>query len=155
MRALELVADCDRCAALCCVWISFEASPAFAYSKPAGEECVHLRANRCRIHAQKAARGFAGCAAFDCHGAGQRATALFTREKLGDREKHDVFAALRELHELAWMLRGAMEMFAVDAASLLARLEAIAGGDVATVLAADLPALRIHARTLLRSARRV
>lgn len=109
MPPVDLVADCDHCDALCCTHLAFDASPAFAFSKPAGVPCPHLRANRCSIHARLAARGFAGCAAYDCHGAGQRATALFARRAeaghpLTDREKHDVFAALRELHEAMWIL---------------------------------------------------
>jgi hypothetical protein len=109
MSRLPLVADCDHCDALCCVHLGFDASPAFAFSKPAGVPCPHLRANRCSIHARLAQRGFAGCAAFDCRGAGQRATALFARcdaagHPLSDREKHDVFAVLRELHEALWIL---------------------------------------------------
>lgn len=109
MPPVDLVADCDHCDALCCTQLAFDASPAFAFSKPAGVPCPNLRANRCSIHARLAARGFAGCAAYDCHGAGQRATALFARcaeagHPLTDREKHDVFASLRELHEAMWIL---------------------------------------------------
>jgi hypothetical protein len=109
MPALDLVANCDKCAALCCTYLSFDASPAFAFSKPAGEPCPNLRANRCTIHAKLAARGFAGCAAYDCRGAGQRATALIDAcaargQPLSEREKHDVFAVLRELHEALWIL---------------------------------------------------
>lgn len=104
MSRLDLVADCDRCDALCCTHLAFDASPAFAFSKPAGVPCPNLRANRCSIHSRLAARGFAGCAAYDCRGAGQRATELFARTTLTDTEKHDVFAVLRELHELMWIL---------------------------------------------------
>jgi len=104
MPRLELVADCDHCDALCCTHLAFDASLAFAFTKPAGVPCPNLRANRCSIHARLAARGFAGCAAYDCRGAGQRATALFARTNLTDAQKHDVFAALRELHELMWIL---------------------------------------------------
>jgi hypothetical protein len=122
-----------------------------------------LRANRCRIHAQKAAQGFAGCAAYDCHGAGQRATALLAREEqqrsleghapLAEREKYDAFAVLRELHELAWMLRGAAEVFGVDAALLLERIDRLAQGDLVDVLAVDSDALRIEVRALLPTRR--
>ena len=115
MPPVELVADCDHCDALCCTHLAFDASPAFAFSKPAGVPCPNLHANRCSIHARLATRGFAGCAAYDCHGAGQRATALFARRAeaghpLTDREKHDVFAALRELHEAMWILDAVGEL---------------------------------------------
>lgn len=124
----ELVADCERCDALCCTYLAFDASPAFAFSKPAGVPCPHLRAHRCSIHAKLEARGFAGCAAYDCRGAGQRATALFRAcaargAALSEREKHDVFAVLRELHEALWILHTigdlpADKLLAIDTAPL-------------------------------------
>lgn len=106
---LELVADCDHCDALCCTHLAFDASPAFAFSKPAGAPCPNLCANRCSIHSKLAARGFAGCMAYDCRGAGQRASALFAKRAaaghpLSDREKQDIFAVLRELHEVLWIV---------------------------------------------------
>lgn len=124
---LELVADCDRCDALCCTHLAFDASPAFAFDKPAGVPCPNLCANRCSIHARFAACGFAGCAAYDCRGAGQRATALFARVALTDAEKHDVFAVLRELHELIWILDSAGDLpadklLAIDLAPLRAAM---------------------------------
>jgi hypothetical protein len=103
-RSTKLVADCARCDALCCTHLAFDASPAFAFSKLAGVPCPNLCGNRCSIHATLDARGFAGCAAYDCRGAGQRATALFARSRLSQSEQHDVFAVLRELHELVWIL---------------------------------------------------
>lgn len=127
MPGLDLVADCDRCDALCCTHLGFDASPSFAFTKPAGVPCPHLCANRCSIHGRLAKRGFAGCAAYDCRGAGQRATALFAREALTDREKHDVFAVLRELHELLWILDTvgdlpAEKLLAIDTAPLRAAM---------------------------------
>ena len=102
--------DCDRCAGLCCVALSFERGPLFALDKPAGEACPHLRADcRCSIHAERAARGFAGCASFDCRGAGQLATALFNG--LGWRDSDAVrrqmlraFGLLLEIQRLRLVL---------------------------------------------------
>ena len=69
----ELRADCTQCFALCCMVPAFAASADFALDKPAGHPCPHLHPDsRCGIHAELRPRGFAGCAAYDCFGAGQR-----------------------------------------------------------------------------------
>ena len=71
MRRADLVPDCGRCAALCCIATSFEASEDFAFDKAAGTGCRYLtRDCRCAIHDQLAERGFRGCAAYECFGAG-------------------------------------------------------------------------------------
>lgn len=75
MTSTDLRADCARCAALCCVALAFDRSALFGLDKPAGEPCPHLEAcGRCRIHAERAQRGFGGCVGYDCLGAGQRVT---------------------------------------------------------------------------------
>jgi hypothetical protein len=73
----HLKADCAACAALCCVIPPFDAVQGFGFDKPAETPCQHLCADhRCGIHADLVERGFSGCVAFDCFGAGQRLTAL-------------------------------------------------------------------------------
>ena len=73
MDFAPLHADCDRCAALCCVAFPFEVSPEFAVDKPAGVPCPNLDGcGGCVIHADRAAQGFGGCIPYDCLGAGQR-----------------------------------------------------------------------------------
>jgi hypothetical protein len=70
-----LKADCSRCAGLCCVVPAFYAVQGFGFDKPAHTACSHLgRDQRCTIHAELVSRGFTGCKAFDCFGAGQRVT---------------------------------------------------------------------------------
>lgn len=100
--------DCARCAALCCVAPAFDAGQGFGYDKPAGEPCLHLQAdNRCGIHAALVSQGFAGCASFDCFGAGQRATALFEADWRRSPETagrmYASYSRLRTLHELLAM----------------------------------------------------
>jgi hypothetical protein len=52
---------------------AFTASTDFAIDKPAGRPCPQLRSDlRCDIHADLRGQGFAGCAVFDCFGAGQQ-----------------------------------------------------------------------------------
>src|SRR5262249_30052176 len=121
--ARELAADCTRCAGLCCIAPAFAVSADFAIDKPAGTPCPNLDGGfRCTIHAELRERGFRGCAAFDCLGAGQR----LVQETYGGRPQgptvHGAFDALRGLHELLWYLRAAAAI-AQDAA-LRAELEA-------------------------------
>lgn len=105
----ELHADCRRCAGLCCVALPFSRSADFAFDKPAGAPCPHLREQaRCAIHHRLRSAGFAGCAAFDCFGAGQRVVQeLFPgRDWRTDPDiaapMFAAFAILRQLHELLW-----------------------------------------------------
>jgi len=156
MHRLELAADCGRCAGLCCIHLAFEASPLFARSKRAGMPCPNLRADcRCAIHDHLEARGFAGCAAYDCHGAGQRATGVLGPTP-DARIAHDVFAILRELHELLWVLDGAYRLCSdderelrADLAHLLGDIETVARGTARELLAADVGACRRRTRRVL------
>ncbi len=73
----HLKADCSACVALCCVIPPFDAEQGFGFDKAAETPCQHLCADhRCGIHDALIPRGFEGCVAFDCLGAGQRLTAL-------------------------------------------------------------------------------
>lgn len=73
----RLKADCSACVALCCVILPFDAFQGFGFDKPAETACHHLCTDhRCGIHVELMDRGFSGCVAFDCLGAGQRLTAL-------------------------------------------------------------------------------
>jgi hypothetical protein len=97
--------DCGRCAALCCVALALDRGPHFAIDKPAGEACPHQAADhRCAIHSRLAQSGFAGCAAYDCLGAGQLATAMFAGLDIGlpaiRRARLDAFARLTRLQAL-------------------------------------------------------
>lgn len=110
MNRPSLRADCAHCVALCCVALSFERSAEFALDKPAGHPCPNLSANfSCAIHAQRVERGFSGCIAYECMGAGQRVTALFgaaarapdsaTRARIGRS-----FAIMRRIHDALHLL---------------------------------------------------
>jgi hypothetical protein len=107
---VPLRADCSSCAALCCVVPAFVRSAQFAITKPAGVACPNLDAYRCTIHADLRDRGFGGCVAYDCFGAGQRVTAtvLAGRDWRRDRRALDEVAEAlpwaRRWHEVAWYL---------------------------------------------------
>ena len=71
----SLTADCEKCAALCCVAFFFDKGEMFAEDKVAGIPCRHLGPGHlCKIHSDLDARGYRGCARYDCAGAGQRVT---------------------------------------------------------------------------------
>lgn len=158
MDAADLRADCARCSGLCCVALPFARSADFAIDKPAGTPCLHLHDDfRCRIHGELRERGFPGCVAFDCFGAGQRVT----RDQIGGatwrtENAGGVFAAfdtVRVLHELLWYLAEAAER--VTDAKLRASLRA-AYSDIdrlaATPATVDAAAQRENVAALLRAA---
>jgi hypothetical protein len=165
MDAPALRADCARCAALCCVAHAFDRSDSFGLDKPAGEPCPHLDdACRCRIYALRAVRGFAGCVAYDCFGAGQRVTqALFAGRSWRDEPAltapmAEAFRVLRRVHELLALLATA-DKAALDPqeraalGDLRAELGPEQGWTRATLAAADVEALARRTRAFLRTLR--
>jgi hypothetical protein len=168
----ELRADCTRCFGLCCVVPAFAASADFALDKPAGHPCPHLHADsRCGIHAELRPRGFAGCAAYDCFGAGQRVSQVTVgRDWRADpdtaRLTAEVFPVVRQLHELLWYLTGALaepaaEPVHAELRRSLAETERLAAGDPDALQAVDLgghgravDALLRRTSTLVRAADR-
>src|SRR3712207_304027 len=113
----HLRADCSRCAGLCCVGPAFAGSADFAFDKPAATPCRHLREDfRCGIHASLRDRGFPGCTAFDCFGAGQRLTqGTFAGRSWREspelaRAQFTVLPIMRQLHEMLWHLTEALAL---------------------------------------------
>lgn len=128
----HLKSDCARCHGLCCVASAFEAEQGFGFSKPARTPCRHLQFDfRCRIHEDLIGQGFPACSSFDCHGAGQRVTALFHGRSWRDcpEQAEALFAAYaryRVLHELLAMLAlSAGYMAEADKAQLELRFQAL------------------------------
>lgn len=112
-----LKGDCQNCFGLCCVAPAFSSSSDFAIDKPAGHACPHLKKDfRCDIHARLPERGFVGCTLYDCYGAGQKVSQVTFGGKHWrddpDTAQHmfDVFAVMRDLHELLWYLTNAMQL---------------------------------------------
>ncbi len=116
MLASPFRSDCTRCAALCCLLLAFDRSELFALDKPALVPCMHLRRHACRIHQGLSEQGFAGCAAYDCYGAGPRVV----HELFGGRSWRDdaslvspmarAFSAMRSLQELRLLLETARQL---------------------------------------------
>ncbi len=114
-----LRADCGQCAGLCCVATAFAASADFAISKAAGRPCPHLRPDfGCDIHGRLREQGFAGCARYDCFGAGQQVIQVsyagrdWRAEPEIAGQMFGVFAVMRQLHELLWYLSEAQALAA-------------------------------------------
>jgi Pentapeptide repeats (8 copies) len=110
-RRGELRADCARCVGLCCVALAFARSADFAFDKAAGEPCLHLQPDDlCRIHPELRERGFRGCTAFDCFGAGQKVTqqlfggVSWRNDPSTRAAMFAAFPVVRALHELLWLL---------------------------------------------------
>ena len=138
LRLMELRADCARCAGLCCVSLPFDRSEWFAFDKPAEVPCPHLLGtNRCGIHGSRRRQGFAGCAEYECYGAGQSVTALFQNASWREHGElasamFSAFRTLRHVHELCLLLEeaGRLELTPERAerrAQLLTRLEPLEG----------------------------
>lgn len=160
----SLQADCAQCAALCCVAPAFVASADFAISKPAGQPCPNLTAEfGCSIHGRLRQRGFPGCSAYDCFGAGQQVTQVTfggqdwrSAPQLGD-QMFAVFAVMRRLHELLWHLGEAQALAAArpvraELAAAAAATERLASGTPAELLALDLAGHWQQAAALLQRA---
>jgi uncharacterized protein YjbI with pentapeptide repeats len=160
----ELRADCDRCSGLCCVAPAFSASAEFAIDKSAGQPCPNLRPDsRCGIHAELRPRGFAGCATYDCFGAGQQVTQRSydgqdwrSAPQLAS-EIFAVFTVTRGLHELLWYLHQAVELPATgplraDLDRAIADTRSIARQSPDVLLAHELAAHRDAVNALLLQA---
>jgi hypothetical protein len=113
----DLRADCARCFGLCCVVPAFSVSADFAIDKAAGQPCPHLGPGfRCGIHRQLRPRGFPGCAAYDCFGAGQKVAQVtfggqdWRQAPHTARQMFVAFTVMRQLHELLWYLTQALAL---------------------------------------------
>jgi hypothetical protein len=158
MPRADLVPNCERCAALCCVATSFDASEDFAISKAAGVRCPHLASDcRCTIHRQLLERGFTGCTLYDCYGAGQRVSQAFADQPSSEPQRDEAFRILRVVHELLWQLTEAAKLCPIsrsDVAAQLAQeielLDAIASGPAQMLTSIDLRPREIAARAALQ-----
>jgi hypothetical protein len=127
--------DCASCQGLCCASLPFDRSESFGFDKPADVPCRYLQpSNGCGIHDWLVASGFAGCASYDCFGAGQRVTrelfpgAVWRSSPQLARAMFAAFRQLKHVHELRLLLHEAavLDLEPRDAQrcrSLLMRLE--------------------------------
>lgn len=154
--------DCARCRGLCCVGLAFDRSEWFAFDKEANESCQHLTQGfRCGIHGELAARGQAGCAAYDCYGAGQRITQdLFAGVCWRNRPETsalvlEAFRRLKRVHELRLLLHEAGRLTlprlqTAERERLLAQLEPTPDFSRESLAALELTALETAVHAWLR-----
>ena len=157
MRKLELLANCDACTGLCCVAYPFDKSADFAFDKASGEPCQHLTEDhRCAIHPTRAERGYTGCITYDCHGAGQHVAAHFGHEP--EAVRHQVFIALRHIHEQLFQLNAALGLCPRGEVALRAQLTTqasalreLANNSAQTIIAFNLRRHETSTAKLLRA----
>lgn len=134
----ELRANCEQCAALCCVSFAFDKSTQFAIDKAAGSPCPNLGSGGlCSIHEGLSARGFNGCVQYNCFGAGQHLTqTVFAGRSWQDEPSLLVpmmngFRAMRLVHDLLVLLReaGKLSLPAPKKLELLQLLGLLQPGD--------------------------
>jgi hypothetical protein len=157
----ELRADCDRCVGLCCVAPAFAASADFALDKAAGVPCPHLTDRcRCSIHDDLRPRGFPGCATYDCYGAGQKVAQVtfagrsWRRDPGVAKPMFAVFATMRQLHELLWLLAEAVRLHPGDSLerrlqAAYAEIDGVTRADSDAVLGCDVAPIRRSVHGLL------
>ncbi|GGC00830.1 pentapeptide repeat-containing protein [Cellulomonas carbonis] len=157
----HLVADCSRCAGLCCVALPFARSADFAVDKPAGVPCTNLRDDfRCGVHDRLRETGWVGCTVFDCAGAGQHVVQdLYggrdwrSHPELAD-EMFAVFAVVRQLHEMLWHLdeaaRRAPSSLVAEVSDATARTVALTSAPPDALRALDVAAHRSTVGPVLR-----
>jgi hypothetical protein len=108
-----LKTDCSKCAALCCLVLTFDKGEDFAFDKNAFEPCRNLSGHSCTIHDRLKQEGFRGCVAYDCLGAGNRVIQeVFGGKSWRDeprlmRVMAEAFAGMREVHKRIDLLRAA------------------------------------------------
>jgi uncharacterized protein YjbI with pentapeptide repeats len=160
----RLRADCESCFALCCVVPAFSASADFAITKPAGQPCPNLQPDfRCGIHTRLRAEGFRGCTVYDCFGAGQQVSQVtfggqdWRGAPRTATQMFEVFAIMRELHELLWYLGEAVTLPAAstlhgELSRVLRVTERLTGQGPETLLELDVAAHRRDVNDLLLAA---
>jgi uncharacterized protein YjbI with pentapeptide repeats len=144
-RMAGLRADCEHCLGLCCVAPAFVRSADFARDKPAGTPCPNLGTElRCSIHDDLRPRGYAGCAVYDCFGAGQQ-TSQHTFAGADWRDSPELagqmfaaFAVARALHAMLWHLGEALALptsapLRADLLRVFAGVDALSAADADTL----------------------
>lgn len=111
----NLRADCGNCFGLCCVALPYAKSADFAFDKEGGTPCRNLQSNYlCGIHKNLRNKGFRGCSAYECFGAGQKVSKITyngkdwrTNEDVS-QEMFEVYPIMQQLHEMLWYLNEAL-----------------------------------------------
>ena len=130
---VEFTSDCQNCAALCCVALAFDKGDMFAFDKPSGVPCQHLKGSLCGIHTKLESEGLKGCVQYQCDGAGQRVVQeVFAGQSWQDTPALlppmlEAFSQMRQVHGLLALLTSAKalplpEVQLAELESLMAQL---------------------------------
>jgi len=113
----QLTADCEQCFGLCCVALPFAKSTDFPFDKDGGSPCRNLQSNyQCSIHSELRKKGFRGCTAYECFGAGQKVSQItyqgidWRKDPIQAKEMFNVFPIMQQLHEMLWYLKDALNL---------------------------------------------
>lgn len=113
----NLRADCENCFGLCCVALPYAKSADFAFDKDGGTPCRNLQSDYlCGIHKDLRNKGFRGCSAYECFGAGQKVSQNtyngkdWRTNKEVAQEMFDVYPIIQQLHEMLWYLNEALKL---------------------------------------------
>ncbi len=117
MQALRIA--CADCYGYCCTALCFFKTDGFPLDKPPGTPCRNLLPDfRCRVHDQLSKRGWKGCRAYDCLGAGQAAARLYGQDwreaPATASEQFEVFLTLCRLHQIGWHLLEALQLLPAE-----------------------------------------
>lgn len=161
----DLSIDCRRCHGLCCAALYFAKAEGFPEDKAPGVPCRYLASDfRCRVHEDLLPRGFRGCAAYDCFGAGQKVSQRhypgrnWQEEPDLLEEECRTFLAVYALHQMLWYLAEARELAEGDAVlereivACSEELRAMTLAPPTRLWELDLEACRDRANSLLRRA---
>jgi uncharacterized protein YjbI with pentapeptide repeats len=146
------------------VSLPFAKSADFPVSKPAGRACVNLAADfRCGIHSHLRERGYRGCVAFECFGAGQQVSQVtfggrdWRQEPEIAAPMFAAFAVMRQLHEFLRYLTEALHWPAArpawpDLAAAADEIQKLTQGSAALLGQTDVTAARSRVSPLLARA---
>jgi uncharacterized protein YjbI with pentapeptide repeats len=162
-RSIEqkLRSDCMNCFGLCCVALPYAKSADFAFNKDSGTPCRNLQSDfLCGIHDELRSKGFRGCVAYECFGAGQNVSQNIYEGK--DWVKHpelanemfQVFPIVQQLHEMLWYIKEALEAQVAQSIHeelqiAFERTEQLTKKAPAEILGIDVPRHRAYVNELL------
>ncbi len=162
-RYKELRIDCERCFGLCCVALYFSASEGFPTNKEAGKPCINLKSDfTCSIHKNLRNKGFKGCTAYDCFGAGQKVAQVtfgghdWRQAPESAKQMFEAFLIMRQLHEMLWYLTQAFILqtdhgIKEEISSMLDNTKRLTLLEVDSLLALDVAAHRTKVNILLKN----
>lgn len=162
-RNKELRVDCKKCFGLCCVALYFSASEGFPTDKDAGKPCINLQLDfTCSVHKNLNNKGFKGCTAYDCFGAGQKLAQLTYRghdwrqAPESAKQMFKAFLIMRQLHEILWYLTEAFILqtdygIKEKIRTLMGNTESLTLLDVDSLLAVDMAVHRNSVNILLKN----